>query len=140
MKVNGPYIHKTGRLKGRRYVNIIFDDGRKTSVLYSRYLMEQYLGRKLSYDETVDHIDNDFTNDDFDNLQIITRSQNAAKRHVDTKNFKTLVTLVCVNCQTEFVRDNRFEKHNRKQGKKGPFCGKSCAAKWSRMQQLSQGT
>lgn len=137
MRVNGPYIHTTGRLKGRRYLNIYFDDGKKTSILYSRWLMQQHLGRELHYNETVDHIDGNPTNDDLSNLQILSRSANSSKYFVDSNISITYINLVCVQCEKEFQRDLRHEKHNRKQGKKGPFCGKSCSGKWSRQKQLA---
>jgi hypothetical protein len=42
-----------------------------------------------------------------------------------------VVSLVCRNCGVSFERKARWERHNRKQNKVGPFCGKSCAARWS---------
>jgi hypothetical protein len=129
MKINGPYIHSTGKLKGRAYVSIV-DGGKKTTMLYSRFLMEQKLGRKLEYDETVDHIDNDFTNDSLSNLQLLSRIENSAKRHVDTNNVIEMSTYECPMCGSEFEKDVRHVKHNRKQGKAGPFCSKSCAGKY----------
>ena len=44
-------------------------------ILYSRYLMEQHLGRYLSEDEEVHHKDDDCSNDDFDNLQLTTSTE-----------------------------------------------------------------
>lgn len=46
--------------------------------------MEQYLGRLLMSDETVDHIDGDFTNNNLDNLQVLFRKEHCkldAKRN-----------------------------------------------------------
>jgi hypothetical protein len=131
MRVNGPYVHSTGELKGRRYVNITRDDRSRTTQLYSNYLMEQKLGRKLDFDETVDHIDNDPTNDNLSNLQILSRSANAAKWHVDTGNTIEYVMLDCLHCGEEFQKEARNERRRIKQNKRGPYCGKSCAGKAS---------
>lgn len=125
LQVNGPYIHSTGILKGRRYVNIIYDDGSKTSMLYSRYLMEQHLGRELTFDETVDHIDEDKTNDDLSNLQVLSRSDNIVKSKV-TEWFH----FDCPVCGSPTKKLARQVRHNKKQGKAGPFCGKVCARRY----------
>src|SRR5690606_11700315 len=79
VKVQGPYIFPSGKAKGRRYVAIIKDDGTRTTMLYSRWLMQEHLGRELGPDEHVDHIDEDKTNDDLSNLQILTPSENTRK-------------------------------------------------------------
>lgn len=42
-----------------------------------------------------------------------------------------LLSLVCLQCKKPFEREARLERHNRKQGKHGPFCGKGCAAQWA---------
>lgn len=79
MHVRGPYVFKSGKVAGRKYVQIIHDDGHRETTLYSRHLMEQHLGRELESWEHVDHIDEDKTNDDISNLQILTNSANARK-------------------------------------------------------------
>ena len=78
MKVYGPYIRKKD---GRKHV-VIYDPTatpKRTTVSYPKYLMEQHLGRKLTDDETVDHIDEDYTNDAISNLRIIPRADNAKR-------------------------------------------------------------
>jgi hypothetical protein len=129
MKIHGPYIHTTGKAKGRRYLNIINDNGSKTTVMYARYLMEQHLGRKLLPSETVDHIDNDKTNDAILNLQILTSSANAKKHHASIGTRITWLDLLCEYCGISFKRNARYERHNKKLGKIGTFCGHSCSGK-----------
>lgn len=138
MHINGPYIHTTGRLKGRKYLNIIDDNNRKkTTILYSRWLMQQHIGRKLDYDETVDHIDNDFTNDDISNLKILTRAENSAKYHSDISNTISWYEFICPECNNPSKKELRHVLHNRKQHKDGPFCSRSCASKYGRRKQLA---
>ena len=92
--------------------------------------MEQKLGRKLDRGETVDHIDEDFTNDNIENLQILTLSENA-KKHARIKRPIEYVEFTCPVCGNEAKKEARNVKHNLKRGKDGPFCGRSCAGKWS---------
>ncbi len=130
MRVNGPYVHTTGRLKGRRYVNIVRVDGSKTSMLYSRWLMQKHLGRELRPDEYVDHVDENFTNDALDNLQILTNVENVEKA-ARLKKSVTMLTLTCPRCSTIFERAESVVRHNKKLGKTGPYCGRACAGKAS---------
>ena len=51
----------------------------RSSTQYARYLMAVKLGRFLTDDETVDHIDGDKTNDSIDNLQLLSRAENIRK-------------------------------------------------------------
>lgn len=46
-----------------------------SSLTYARWLMEQHLGRALSPDEVVHHINGDATDDRLENLQVLTRSE-----------------------------------------------------------------
>ena len=52
---------------------------RPKTVLWARYKLEKKLGRPLRKNETVDHKDEDKTNDRITNLQILTRAENARK-------------------------------------------------------------
>lgn len=45
----------------------------------AKLVLESKLERRLTENETVDHIDNDKTNDDVSNLQILSREENARK-------------------------------------------------------------
>jgi hypothetical protein len=130
-KVYGPYSdNKDKRLR----VAIVFNDGRKRTVSYPKYLMEKKLGRYLLDNETVDHKDGDFLNNDYDNLQILTRQKHCSK------DAKKLVSqkFICPMCKSEFelsgkklsniLRDRRRKKDA---PKFGPFCNKSCAGKYS---------
>lgn len=71
-----------------------------SSTAYARYLMAVHLGRFLEDEEHVDHIDNDKTNDDLSNLQILTLLENNRK----SAPKKEYVTLECPYCKTNFTR------------------------------------
>lgn len=64
-------------------------DGEWTSISYPKALMEVHLGRFLNYpDETVDHINNDPLDNRIENLQVLSRSENAKKQHRDGLAYK----------------------------------------------------
>lgn len=79
--VLGPYLRKDGR-KHIVLNNTALKTGNKNkikTISYPKALMEIQLGRKLLKDETVDHIDENKSNDDLNNLQILSRADNARK-------------------------------------------------------------
>lgn len=81
--------------------NLILFNSRKdrSTTQYARYLLAVKLGRLLSPKETVDHIDGDITNNDLDNLQILSRAENIRKSCK-----KPDVELICPNCTSVFYR------------------------------------
>lgn len=121
-KVYGPYLRKDGR----KHVILIKGRHRRT-VSYPKFLVEQRMGRLLTEDETVDHQDRDFTNDDPDNLIIRTRSRHAS---VDAIRV-TPLTLQCPTCGNSFETTKLAQvRGNRRRGKAGPFCSKKCAGRY----------
>lgn len=121
IKVYGPYKRKDGRK------HIVKYDGKsKVTQSYPRYLMEQHLGRELLPEQTVDHIDEDFTNDDLSNLRLISREENS-KRSSWTYDKKDQAK--CVYCGTLFILSrNQRTKRSKKIG--GPFCSRICSGKY----------
>lgn len=70
--------------EGRRIVMLIAPDGTRKCTAYARYLMSVKLGRYLDKTETVDHINEDKSDDRIDNLQILSNADNIKKhaKHV----------------------------------------------------------
>jgi hypothetical protein len=125
MKVYGPYE----RPSGRKFVVIVYEDGTRTTQQYARFLMERDLGRKLTDDEEVDHIDRDHTNDDIFNLRVVSKEQHK----LDDQKRLIPVEWKCPLCEEKFVLDVKAENdafQKRKQGKAGPFCSKQCAGRY----------
>ena len=122
MKIYGPYLRKDGR----QHV-ILVDNGKKKTVSYGKYLLEQKIGRSLESHETCDHIDGDFTNNDLTNLQVLSRRDNILKYAAE--NPKEVVECKCKMCGKKFSREARYVRGNKKQGKSGPYCSKSCGGK-----------
>lgn len=99
------------------------------TISYPKYLMEIHLGRYLDDDETVDHIDEDFTNNNINNLRVLKRKIHCKNDALRNKP----MSFVCPECGIEFVLfgDKLHDAScNRKKGKAGPFCGRSCAGKY----------
>jgi hypothetical protein len=71
----GNHYHKT---LGRHFITINKRASKRRNIMYRyRWVMEQHLGRELSPDEVIHHIDGDKTNDDLSNLQLMTQSEHA---------------------------------------------------------------
>ena len=129
-KVHGPYTRKQD---GRQHVVVVFVDLSKKTISYPKYLMEQKLGRELDPDlETIDHVDRNFTNNDPSNLRIIPRKQHCA----EDATYVEMVEIECALCGQKATKDPNDLKHNKEQGKAGPFCSRSCAGYYSRYVQL----
>jgi len=128
MKLYGPYTRKDGR----QHVILIDLAGKRRTVSYPKYLMEQHLGRLLDHDETVDHINNDYTDNRLENLQILSRSDNCKKQFIDRPELRAeYILLVCSYCSKEFFRRKRKHLGQLKKTKnKGYyFCSRSCQGK-----------
>ena len=123
MKVYGPYIRKDLR----QHVVIMHDDGTKQTKSYPKYLVEQYLGRALLDNETVDHIDNNKTNNDITNLQILTRQANAAKAMALRP--RQVYKFVCPVCGANAIKFLNHVKNNWRKGRAGPYCSRQCSGK-----------
>lgn len=103
MKCYGPYTRKDGR-----QIVILKTPGvsDNRTVSYPKYIVECYLGRYLKEDETVDHIDGNFLNNNIDNLRVIPRSDHV-KSH---QSEKVDQIRVCPICGCEFVTREYWRK------------------------------
>ena len=55
-KINGPYFN---RLNNRMYVVLYYENGKKNTITYARYLVQLKLGRVLHENEIVHHKNGD---------------------------------------------------------------------------------
>lgn len=117
-------FHKS---ENRRQANLILktDTKRRTTISYARYLVSVSLGRFLEKDEQVDHIDNDCTNDDLVNLQVLSPTENFLKKNLN--NWKeTLMPLTCSNCGTTYQFSIKEFRYKKKKGQQRFFCSRKC--------------
>ncbi len=106
-KVDYPYsdLYQTGylyknRKDGRSMVVLIGSAGRLTTA-YARYLMAVKLGRFLTAEETVDHIDENHSNDSLENLQLLTLADNIKKSPHKKKNEHGTNAMYARGCRCE---------------------------------------
>lgn len=127
-KIYGPYLRKDKR----KHVVLVHPDGKKQTVSYPRFLTEKRIGRYLLEDETVDHLDNDFNNNDEENIRIISRKEHV----VDDVIRHEQQTFICPECGISFQPPMSDTIRHRKKGKAGPFCSKSCAGRYGQRVQV----
>lgn len=121
-KIYGPYISKQDK---RMRVVLVHENGKKQTISYPKFLVEKYLNQYLSDDDTIDHIDGDFTNNDLSNLRVIKRSQHALEDSL--MNMDELHT--CVWCKNTFIiKGDSLAQRNRR--KSSGFCSKKCTGQY----------
>lgn len=118
-------VYKKGYLRskdkdGRKRIDLFNSNTDRTTISYARYLMSVKLGRFLEEHEEVDHIDTDRTNDNIDNLQILTKPVHAIKS-ANERRGRNIAELVCPQCGVVFEREVR----NIKKGTV-PKCSRRC--------------
>lgn len=124
MIISQPWLFKS---KGRMYITIE-ENGKRYSLPYAKFILQQKLGRKLIGNETADHEDNNKLNDAPDNIQLLNRGKNTQK-YIEDKfgGLYLKVKCVCKACEKEFERLASQERTRIKKRMDGPFCSKSCA-------------
>jgi hypothetical protein len=121
-------------LRGYLACTVKYADGSRKTVLQHREVMEEHIGRQLKSWEVVHHKDEDKRNNSLENREITTRYDHASHHRPGVE----YVELECALCEQQFTKEARNERRRIKLGKDGPFCGKSCAGKYSRSKQLAE--
>lgn len=97
--------------------------GKRTTVLYSKFVMSVALGRALTSDEEVDHVDGDKANDALSNLEVVTRREN--RRRYSRANPGIVLKLKCAYCGCSFNR-RRNQTSYAKPGQIADYCSRRC--------------
>ena len=123
--VYGPYT----RPDGRQHVILIGRDIQgneiRRTVSYPKLLAEINLGRRLLDNETVDHQDRDFNNNDFSNFVIRPKAEHSS---LDALRVR-VGDVNCPICGESFT-PTRNQLGERVSHKPGPFCSKKCASSY----------
>ena len=127
--VYGPYTRKDGRkhLILSKSTLPRSDKTKNKTISYPKALKEIQLNKVLLLNETVDHDDRDFTNDNLSNLIIRERSMHSS---LDAKRVIKL-PVNCIMCNTAFI-PSRHQREARSINKAGPFCSKKCSGKYGK--------
>lgn len=123
-KLCGPYSQKTGRLQAI----LVFIDGTRKTISYPKYLMELHLNRYLSDNETINHIDGNFLNNDISNLQVLDRKEHVILDVIRNQD----MNVNCIYCDKLFtIQGSKLHLRNRKdRNSSGYFCSRSCSGKY----------
>lgn len=109
-----------GRYNHDGYIMLLLTDGTRT--LEHRYVMEGILGRALSQDEVVHHLDGNKSHNDPSNLELQTNEEHA-RHHANTVE---RLSTNCSICGKEVLRTESKLRNNAKR-KSVTTCSKHCA-------------
>lgn len=101
----------------RRVATLRDANGNMCSMSYAKYLYTSYYKCEVAKGDEVDHINNDKMDDRIENLQVISKRLNNAKKPIH----KEMVLLKCPVCGQEFL----FPKRNLP-FQPNPCCSRKC--------------
>lgn len=143
----GPFIGKRvticKRKTDERTIVVIQDNctGIRYTTTYARYLMSVKENRILTKNEHADHKDEDKTNDNIFNLQILTQKENIIKNlKFRNKIGRTYVECVCPVCCTIFTMELKRYTESLENRMHIPVCSVSCAGHISVQKSTGQET
>lgn len=116
--------------QNRRNVLLFNSNFDRTTISYARYLMGVKLGYEVPSEYEVDHIDDDKTNDDINNLQLLTKEQNRLKQEYHFTMNQVNLGFHCAYCDTPFILTQREVKMKIKAGGELAFCSRECGGKY----------
>ena len=102
---------------------LVFKDNSKRTVSYPKWIIENHIGRRLKSNETVDHYDRDYTNDNINNLRVKLKSVHTSEDAIRVKP----IEITCIWCGTKALKRATDLDGNAKQGRAGPFCSNKCS-------------
>ena len=113
-------------------------NGKNRSIYQHREVMESHLGRKLTTNEVVHHLDHNRSNNRFENLELMTRAEHARLHGLE--RVPELHIFTCPMCEQPAIKLARNVRSNKKKNRSGPFCSRSCAGKYGKKQQCGVST
>lgn len=113
--------------ENRRNVVLYNSENDRTTISYARYLMSVKLGYEVPDHLEVDHRDDDKTNDDINNLQLLTPEENKDKENKRRAEITVAKqTVICKNCNCSFEIDTSYYNKKIKAGNSNIFCSVKC--------------
>lgn len=127
----GMYTHGyTYRNKDNRKMVCLHNaDRRKRTISYAAYVYSVHLGRVINLKvEAVNHINDDCSNDELDNLQLLSVNGNRLK--AARKRGRARALIICPACSTHFSIPKDVSPAVRSRREKMVFCSKDCSLKF----------
>lgn len=114
---------------GRQRVVLYNSKNNISGMTYARYLKCVELGYILPTELEVDHKDNDKSNDDPNNLQILTKSENIAKENLRYFEEEQIhYGYYCAYCENPFLLTPSEKSSRLAKNIELAFCSRRCAA------------
>ena len=110
------YLQTNG--EGRKTVILFNNEQDRSSTAYARYIMSVKLGRYLTSDEEVDHVDGNKFDDSPENLQLLTKEEHRAK--TTAERAVPYLKFICECCGKD------FERVQSRATSKTKYCNVSC--------------
>lgn len=114
--------------EGRKTVILYNSNQDRSSTSYARYLMSVKVGRYLNADEHVDHVDDDKSNDDISNLQILTPKENNRKECLRRGASQAMVRIRCPECESIFEKRRGLTQLVKCYRGKVTCCSRKCSS------------
>jgi hypothetical protein len=92
------------------------------AILEHRYVMSQYLGRVLTREEIVHHLNGNKKDNRIDNLKLVSKRTHP-KEHPKEKRY---IKLKCSGCGNNFVKAYNQYATKKKRGQDDFYCNRSC--------------
>jgi len=130
--VLGPYK----RSDGRKHVILNNSNlpkkskGKLRTISYPKALVEINRKARLQNNETIDHVDRNFLNDDLLNLEVKNRRYHASEDALRVEVFD----VNCLGCGFEFTPSK--DQRNAKKDIAGPFCSSQCSGIYGKLVQI----
>lgn len=128
MKIKSVYpfeeytCYKVFHKKEKRFYVQLVSKAKRTTISFAKFVLSINLGRVLTKQEEVDHIDNNKLNDNVDNLQILTQEENQNKY---ISSITTQQEIKCHYCSNLTVKTKSKIASNR-----FTFCSVDCKNKF----------
>jgi hypothetical protein len=119
--------------QNRRNVVLFNNQSDRTTISYARYLMGVKLGYEVPDHLEVDHKDDDKTNDDINNLQLLTKEENLLKEQYRYIMFEQVrYGYYCAYCTDSFILTEAEVNERLAKNVEMAFCSRSCSTNFHR--------
>lgn len=117
------------KYKHGKYIMLTLESGSR--ILEHRFVMEEFLGRKLIAGEVIHHKNDNGTDNSIGNLELMTFSSHASK-HVSERwaKFPHTIEVICPECKETFTREIRVLVRSKKINQLN-FCSHKCSGMFS---------